>query len=120
MILIGMISFTSCDSGMEQTNGLNTEVSNSNKEGDFVWVELENLEKREQITSTVNDFINNTQCSTCTHRCQTVGALNNHSWIVDCDDDTTYVATYCGGSWYISDQTWYVTHGGVHTAYNCK
>lgn len=61
------------------------------------------------------DGMYGTKCASCRVRCKTtheIGVLGN-SWLVKCDDNTVYIATYCNGTWYVMDGTGYDNYNFV-------
>lgn len=138
MMVIGMMTFTSCST---ETEGLNlnsedtigrlerhgvkdsTDVSVQKEEipqapdlGEGSWYSVEVINGKEYLTinGLYKENIVNTVlgCSTCRVSCKYGRDLGNNVHFVACDNGHSYYAVYCGGTWTVTvaTLTYYTGH----------
>ena len=93
MLLIGMISFTSCDS--------ETELKQESTQRTFELVEVQDQEIISDVISVAEDNLNNTECSTCKVDCKVRRRVSGNSWVIGCNNGHSYFVYTCAGDWYV-------------------
>lgn len=136
LMILTIVSFTSCDSGAEQTGESIKQTTSINEtarvvaydtiglkftndslaiyDGDYV---VDTWEKVDKTSPKYNDIVNiveNTGCSTCRLHCKAWKRLGNGSFLVSCDDGLNYHAVYAQGSWHLYGYPSYGTSDGYY------
>ncbi len=136
MMVVGMITFTSCDSGAEQISESNKKTTSVNQtarvstydtiglkftsdslaiyDGDYVVDTWEKVDKTSEKYNDVVSTITNLNCSTCRMQCKAWRRIGNGSFLVKCNDGLNYHAVYANGSWHLYGYPSYGTDDGYY------